>query len=905
MLHLLRRCQAVAALGLVLGLSCVAATAPAQDWRNIRNGLEIPSENYADQPYIVQSRDGNNHWLAVVTTGIGNEGALGQHVVATSSTDQGRTWSPLVDIEPATGPESSWAVPLITDYGRVYAFYTYNDLRDLYPGDPRLNGLRLDTNGVYAYRYSDDFGQTWSQRRELPYRKTSVDLNNSFPGFAPGEVNMFWGVNKPFVQDGNAYFAFTKIGTYFLGNSEGWVFKSDNVMTETDVSKVNWELVPAGDFGIKNPAFGSVQEEHVAVPMNNGGQYMVYRTTTGFPAYSISTDGGRSWSVPERIAYSPGGSRLVKNSRANIKVWRTSGDKYLMWFVNNGTTSFENRNPAWLSGGIEIDGNIHWSQPEIVLYDPTPRTRFSYPDFLEHEGRYWITETNKTTARTHELDPTLLDGLWNQFTNESVAAAGRVIDLDLSGGGAEVPLPPLPSLIDGGLSLDFWVKFDDLDAGQILADNRDSKGKGFVLRTTNDARLELFLNDGSRTASWNTDFGVLGTRGYHHVAAIVDGAANVITFVVDGNLLDGGGSRAFGWTFFDPALGNVNGAETLRIGESLHGRFGAFRVYDRYLRTSEAVGNFNAFTPPPPEPPEPIAPLFCDGTYYPYIPDPPEGQTTWNQGGALLTPTVNGTEGHLRLTDSGTGGNQRIEISHVLQDISDMEWTFEARLDILSASASGSLTPFALGVRDEGGTGRAFLLMWFKDGLYFGDNSAGKNGNSILITDTNYIGDGYHTYRVEKKANALGTGYTVQVYVDGEEMFDAPLSYTRFAFAASTTGFGYFGSSPGTSDVLLDYMELYMGNVPLPGDLNGDGLVGSADLDLVRANWGASVTPGDLTMGDASGDGLVDSADLDIVRGNWGQTTSALVGSVPEPTAAGLLLMGLLWAGTRRRIGTR
>lgn len=67
--------------------------------------------------------------------------------------------------------------------------------------------------------------------------------------------------------------------------------------------------------------------------------------------------------------------------------------------------------------------------------------------------------------------------------------------------------------------------------------------------------------------------------------------------------------------------------------------------------------------------------------------------------------------------------------------------------------------------------------------------------------------------------------------------------------------------------------------VRIPGDLNGDGLVGSADLDLVRAHWGASVTPGDLLSGDISADGSVGSADLDIVRANWGNGPAA----VPEP----------------------
>ena len=94
--------------------------------------------------------------------------------------------------------------------------------------------------------------------------------------------------------------------------------------------------------------------------------------------------------------------------------------------------------------------------------------------------------------------------------------------------------------------------------------------------------------------------------------------------------------------------------------------------------------------------------------------------------------------------------------------------------------------------------------------------------------------------------------------------------------------------NPVTGEVILeqdfsdahqhDQWLLELGTVaPLPGDLNEDGFVGSADLDIVRANWGATVTPG--TSGDADGDGVVNSGDLDVVRANWGAGGVA----VPEP----------------------
>ena len=74
------------------------------DWRNIINGYEITSEGYCDQPYVVKTDDGA--WLCVMTTGVGKEGEQGQHVVASRSTDFGKTWSEPVDVEPADGPEA-------------------------------------------------------------------------------------------------------------------------------------------------------------------------------------------------------------------------------------------------------------------------------------------------------------------------------------------------------------------------------------------------------------------------------------------------------------------------------------------------------------------------------------------------------------------------------------------------------------------------------------------------------------------------------------------------------------------------------------------------------------------------------------------------------------------------------
>ena len=149
-----------------------AALCFAADPRNIREGLVIPDESYSDQPYIVKTNDGA--WLCTMTTGAGFEGAGGQHIITLRSTDRGKTWSTPVSVEPADGPEASYAVLLKIPSGRVFAFYNHNtdNLREIKGDDlPYKDGIvrRVDSFGHFVYKYSDDHGLTWSAKRyEIP-----------------------------------------------------------------------------------------------------------------------------------------------------------------------------------------------------------------------------------------------------------------------------------------------------------------------------------------------------------------------------------------------------------------------------------------------------------------------------------------------------------------------------------------------------------------------------------------------------------------------------------------------------------------------------------------------------------------------------------------------------------------
>ena len=137
---------------------------------------------------------------------------------------------------------------------------------------------------------------------------------------------------------------------------------------------------------------------------------------------AYSRDGGHTWSS-QYMCYCPGGP-LVCNPRAanfvrKLQEGRYAG-RFLYWFHNNNARGYDqgSRNPAWLLGGVEHDSPegkvIHLGCPEVVLYDLNLLTGISYPDFVEDGDRLFITETQKTVARVHEVPQWLMSRLWNE-----------------------------------------------------------------------------------------------------------------------------------------------------------------------------------------------------------------------------------------------------------------------------------------------------------------------------------------------------------------------------------------------------------------------------------------------------------------------------------------------------------
>jgi hypothetical protein len=306
-----------------------------------------------------------------------------------------------------------------------------------------------------------------------------IDRENPYGG----KVRYFWNVGRPFTHTGAAYVPLHKVGGFgrnFITRSEGVLLKSANILTEAEPDKITWATLPDGDVGLRTPPGGGpIAEEQSFCVLSDGSFYCVYRTIDGHPACSYSRDGGHTWSTPQYARYADG--RLIKHSRAANFVWKCSNGKYLYWFHNHGGRSYEDRNPAWLCGGVEVDSPagriITWSEPEIVLYDDDTFVRMSYPDLIEDGGRFFLTETQKDTARVHPVDRALLEGLWGQADNRKVATEGIVLDLPVHGNSMpeSVAMPPLPAFTASGLAL-AGHETKDLRSGLAVDLWRDVRG---------------------------------------------------------------------------------------------------------------------------------------------------------------------------------------------------------------------------------------------------------------------------------------------------------------------------------------------------------------------------------------------------------------------------------------------
>ncbi len=618
---------------------------PRVDPRDLKGGHMVSDRNgYYDSQNIVAvgGRDGVPLTLSCILHHSENrEGGPGLQLFGTRSTDRGRTWTPLAEVdEPTRQSHDGYQLVHRRADGseRIFMFYGWNQGSQYSPEwEARLPELRrtdMQLDEGYWFRISHDHGATWgSERHLIPVRRTRIDRDNPWAGDTMG---MFL-CDKPSVIGGAVYMAFQKTvdGAGETPGSEVFFLRSRNLLHIDDLNDAVWETLPDGDVGMQAPGGElSLGEEPHILEVGSGDPnrvFSLWRTETGKMAAAYSNDGGVTWEAPFWVTHegTPDGRRL-RNPRGSITPFRLrepaadGSAEYVMLYYNNGRTErqgYVGRRVYWLTlGRSTADGLIRWSEPEVALYwdgtgfeerpDWNPDWAIvdgpGYPDFVELEdGSLLFVESNKLAVRFHEVEPRLLAYLRAQ--HELVRVPSEALAFDWTGG-APASAPVLPDLrAGGGVSVSVCFSgllasmgehrtlmsaFSDVTAALGEEPTSSTITKGWSITVADDGELELFVTDGfgvllRHRTGIAVESGVWDGR-HHVVTFVLDGGPKVVSVVVD-ERLDDGGAQPQGWAFFPKNLGEVGGSELL-LAPDFGGELWRVLLYDRALFTTEAVG---------------------------------------------------------------------------------------------------------------------------------------------------------------------------------------------------------------------------------------------------------------------------------------------------------------------------
>ena len=177
----------------------------------------------------------------------------------------------------------------------------------------------------------------------------------------------------------------TQVPTGETSPAEPWLFSSPDLLQVDDPNDATWELLPQGDTGVMPPDNTTrlLEENHIVMVGDNPDRLlMLGRGETGKVWGTYSSDGGKHFDSPAQwLTYTPGGSDYIKNPRGSAAPFRVpSTGKYVLLYYNNpADQSGSGRFTMWISGGTlapsttdGVDSSvIAWSQPEILLFDPT------------------------------------------------------------------------------------------------------------------------------------------------------------------------------------------------------------------------------------------------------------------------------------------------------------------------------------------------------------------------------------------------------------------------------------------------------------------------------------------------------------------------------------------------------
>ncbi len=411
--------RAIFSLAVAVGASATASAQQANRPEVIKDAetltARIETELKATKPdfvvYVPKVSDGevsdtgNEHFLAFdgpdgslmavwTQSSVENYSAAmppDQHIAFARSDDEGKTWSsPRIIAGPKKGGDgymASWAYPLVSKKGRIYVLYSQHIGKHdtFFHHTGWLHGIT-----------SDDAGQTWSAPQEVPVARSIHD--NPDPGMPP---NMLcWQKPLRLGEDGKYLAGFTRWTSYAVTKNptkdwrsadarvEFMRFENVDDQPEPHALKIRWFAADDKALAVPFPGHPEVSacQEPSLVKLPDGRLFVVMRTATGSPYWSVSGDQGETWAPPRRLLKKDGGEPLL-HPLSPCPIYDVGGasagsGRYALFIHNHDghyktfgpADTGQHRRPVYLAAGFYQAGA---DQP-VWFHEPKP--------FMDHDG---------------------------------------------------------------------------------------------------------------------------------------------------------------------------------------------------------------------------------------------------------------------------------------------------------------------------------------------------------------------------------------------------------------------------------------------------------------------------------------------------------------------------------------
>jgi len=348
----------------------------------------VLGDTYDDHFQVISKEDGT---LLAFWTQATREADIDQHIAFSKSTDGGLTWTPVQVLAGSANKKNpqllaSWQQPMVSKSGRIYVLWNQQTTsRGPHCGD---------CFGIY----SDNNGETWSAPRQVKINRTWKDPDN------PAIPTSWCNWQRPLRLGEN--------GKYFVGSShhgkngcgiEFWQYENidDDPAVEdikiTAFSTAEDEILCLTGDQIIFPGQNAC-EEAAPVKLPDGRLFVLMRTDGGYPYWTVSSDGGKTWTRPEKLLDRDGGKPFLHpRSPAPIYDWKgcEAGSGYYFALVHNTfdfnpekKTAYQNRGPLYLIAGKFIEGAhqpIWFTEPQ--LFAPRKGGNSFYTSYTVRDGK--------------------------------------------------------------------------------------------------------------------------------------------------------------------------------------------------------------------------------------------------------------------------------------------------------------------------------------------------------------------------------------------------------------------------------------------------------------------------------------------------------------------------------------